>query len=189
MRRLLVACVCALGSACGGVGHTASAATGHDVSLWPSCETFGQTLGALVAGLEDPFTTTFVDEPGVLDGMECRWGQPQDDDADGLRAVLRGGVIRLTIQAGPFGPVPARLRHDDPRAAAIDGFVQSDDGRYDPQAQVDVFAPRVVAGNIRVAVEQMPFMFSDAPGHRLTVDDAVAAAVDIHRALRAETDE
>ena len=130
MRAVLAAGVCALGAAC--------AAPAHDVTRWPSCETFGETLGPLVAELEPPVTT---------------------------------------------------LRHDDPRAAAIGGVVQSDDGVFDPDAVVDVFAPRVVAGDIRVAVDQMPFTSASQSGHRLTVDKAVAAAVDVHRALRAHTHE
>lgn len=181
MHVVLAAGVCALGAAC--------AAPAHDVTRWPSCATFGETLGPLVAELERPVMTLRHDDPGMHDALECRWPQPVPADVDGLDAVLRGGDIRLTIEAGPFARVPDRLRHADPRAAAIGGDVQSDDGVFDPDAVVDVFAPRVVAGDIRVAVDQMPFTSASQSGHRLTVDEAVAAAVDVHRALRAHTHE
>ena len=174
---VLAAGVCAHGAACG--------APAHDVTRWPSCATFGEALGPLVAELERPVTTRRQDDPGTHDALECRWPQPVPADADTLRAALGdGGDIRVRVQVASFR-TPRRLRHDAPRAAAIGGFVQTADGVYDPAAEVEAFAPRVVAGGVSVSVDQLPFLASDVPGRRLTVDDAVTAAVDIHRALRA----
>lgn len=178
MRRLLLVGACALGTAC---------ADGADVGVraWPACDALAASIGPLVQDHEGPFTEMSVGEPGVADGMACRWGRPRAADADTLRAALGdGGDIRVRVQVASFR-TPRRLRHDAPRAAAIGGFVQTADGVYDPAAEVEAFAPRVVAGGVSVSVDQLPFLASDVPGRRLTVDDAVTAAVDIHRALRA----
>ncbi len=177
------AAVCAallLLGACDG-GDAAPAASGPRViaappppDALPGCAAIGLALGPLIDGLAivDPDGTRQADD--ASHGLSCAWRAPDGDAA--LGAIIIVDEVPLTEAEMQR----AGLYVADPRVAALGGFVAIPDGRLDGTAILGPVGPQVIVGPVTVTLA------ANAAGEvaDVTLDQAVDAAVAVHRLMR-----
>lgn len=140
----------------------------------PDCPRLASTLGDLVAGLEA------VDDAGTRQdtpesyGISCAWRAPDDGAAIGAIVIVDNEP--LTAQ----DMQRAGMYVEDPRVAALGGFVAIPDALLDGNAPLGPVGPQVIVGPVTVTLA------SNGRGRAadITLDQAVDGAVAVHRSMR-----
>ncbi|KLI99947.1 hypothetical protein [Luteimonas sp. FCS-9] len=139
----------------------------------PGCDAVGAALGDLVAGLEpvDPAGAR-EDTPDAY-SLSCTWRA-----SDG---AAFGAIVIVDHQPLTEADMPrAGLYVDDPRVAALGGFIAYPDGRLDGAEALGPVGPQVIVGPVTVTLA------SNARGAvaQVTLDRAIDGAVAVHRLMR-----
>ena len=140
----------------------------------PDCERVAAALGALVQGMDvvDPAGTA-QDDPDSY-GRSCAWRAAADGAALGAIVLVDRQPLTATEMQR------AGMYVEDPRAAALDGFIAMPDAMFDGDAALGPVGPQVIAGAVTVTIA------GNGRGRAadVTLDQAVDAAVAVHRLMR-----
>ena len=176
----LLAIALAAMAGCGGEDRPA-AASGPQViaappppDALPDCARIASALGVLVDGL------AVVDAAGTPQdtpdsyGISCAWRASDDGAALGAFVI----VDRVPLTASDMQR--AGLYTEDPRVAALGGFVAIPDGLLDGNAPLGPVGPQVIVGPVTVTLA------SNGRGRAadFTLDQAVDGALAVHRLMR-----
>jgi len=177
---LLAIAVCAF-VACGTDEAPSPAATGPQLiaappppDALPDCVRLASVLGGLVTGLDA------VDEAGTRQdapesyGISCAWRAPDDGAAVGVIIIVDREPLTATDMQR------AGLYAEDPRVAALGGFVAIPDGLLDGNAPLGPVGPQVIVGAVTVTLAGNGRGRAEA----ITLDQAVDGAVAVHRLMR-----
>ncbi|MET0327215.1 MAG: hypothetical protein ABW163_00440 [Luteimonas sp.] len=140
----------------------------------PDCARIAPALGALVEGLVP------VDDAGTRQdgpdsyGISCAWRAVDDGAAVGAIVIVDQEPLTAEDMQR------AGMYVDDPRVAAIGGFIAIPDGLLDGNASLGPVGPQVIVGPVTVTVA------GNARGRAetLTLDQAVEGAIAVHRLMR-----
>ncbi|RPD85176.1 hypothetical protein [Luteimonas sp. 100069] len=175
---LLAAAVLAL-AGCG--GEDTPAASGPQIiaappppEALPDCAAIATALGDLVEGL------VVVDEAGTRQqspenyDLSCVWRGSEDGAALGTFIIVDQVPLTATDMQR------AGMYVEDPRVSPLGGFVAIPDGLLDGNAPLGPVGPQVIVGPVTVTLA------SNGRGRaaEYTLDQAVDAAVAIHRLMR-----
>lgn len=177
----VIACATCLITACGNEAAPQPNQPGSQIvtappppDALPSCDAIAGVLGDLVAGLTpvDPAGAR-QDSPDAY-GLSCTWRSADDGAAFGAIVLVDHEPLTEADMRR------AGLHVEDPRVAALGGFIAYPDGRLDGDALLGPVGPQVIVGAVTVTLA------SNAVGAvaDVTLDRAVAGAVAVHRLMR-----
>ncbi|MCD9097334.1 hypothetical protein LU699_07795 [Luteimonas fraxinea] len=140
----------------------------------PNCPHLASALGGLVDGLEA------VDDAGTRQdtpesyGISCAWRAPDDGAAIGAIVIVDNEPLTAHDMQR------AGMYVEDPRVAALGGFVAIPDALLDGNAPLGPVGPQVIVGPVTVTLA------SNGRGRaaEITLDQAIDGAVAVHRSMR-----
>lgn len=140
----------------------------------PDCPRLASALGGMVAGLDA------VDDAGTRQdspesyGISCVWRAQEDGAAIGAIVIVDNEPLTAHDMQR------AGMYVEDPRVAALGGFVAIPDALLDGNAPLGPVGPQVIVGPVTVTLA------SNGRGRAasITLDQAVDGAVAVHRSMR-----
>lgn len=157
----------------------------------PDCNEMSSLLGGLVDGLipvTDDSGAQGKHRDGALYGVGCNWLTPPMPSERPFE-VVRGGTLAVGITVGGTTQDEAALRrmelvYDDPRAAAIGGYVVM--GKpLDLNAPLGVPGPLLIVGETTISVAGSGvYLQPSGELAPITLDRAIAVSVGLYRALQ-----
>lgn len=140
----------------------------------PDCARLATALDGMVAGLDVVDAAgTRQDSPESY-GISCAWRSQGDGAAVGAIIIVDNAPLTANDMQR------AGMYVEDPRVAALGGFVALPDALLDGNAPLGPVGPQVIVGPVTVTLA------SNGRGRAadITLDQAVDAAVAVHRAMR-----
>ncbi|VXC19810.1 conserved exported hypothetical protein [Luteimonas sp. 9C] len=140
----------------------------------PDCPRLASALGDLVEGLDVVDAAgTRQDSPESY-GISCAWRAQEDGAAVGAIVIVDTAPLTAAEMQR------AGMYVEDPRVAALGGFVAIPDAVLDGNAPLGPVGPQVIVGPVTVTLA------GNGRGRaaEITLDQAVDGAVSVHRSMR-----